>query len=115
MSLDISYSESLKVIDIPKSFTIYITSQSGWQGIVDSFTDIAASPVLKINTFSTGIEMPLVMEINLVENLHRYSEVDNFDSDQCKNSMIGKIIHHLNTSCSIACIPVQYSALVKGY
>jgi hypothetical protein len=115
LPFDISYSENLKVIDIPKSFTIYITSRSGWQGIVDSFTDIAASPVLKINTFSSGIEMPLVMEINLVENLHRYSEVDNFDSDQCKNSMIEKIIHHINTSCSIACIPVQYSALVKGY
>ena len=32
--------------------------------------------------------MPLELDISLVENLHQYSEVDNFDSDECKKSLI---------------------------
>lgn len=103
------------MIDVPKSFTVYITSSNGWQGIVNTFIDIAESPILKINTFSSGIAMPLTLEINLVENLIQYLDMDDFNSDQCKKSLIKKIINHLNISCSIACIPVQYIALVKGY
>ena len=113
-TFDISYNENLEKVDIPKSFSIYITTKEGWQGIVNAFTDTAESPILKINTFSLGIEMPLTLEINLVEHLNQFIEIDEFNSDHCKESMIKEIVYHLNTSCSIACIPVQYSALVTG-
>ena len=114
-TFDISYNENLDKVDIPKSFSIYITSKRGWQGIVNTFVDTAASPILKFNTISSGIELPLTMEINLVENLHQYLVMDDFNSDDCKKDLIKEMINHFNTSCSIACIPVQFSALVKGY
>ena len=71
--------------------------------------------ILKFNTISSGIELPLTMEINLVENLRQYSKVDDFNSDWCKKSLIKDMINHFKKTCSIACIPVQFSALVKGY
>ena len=114
-TFDISYNENLSTVDIPKSFNVYITSKKGWQGIVNTFIDTAVSPIFKINTFSSGIEMPLTLEINLVENLHQYLEMEEFNSDQCKKSMKKEIINHLNASCSITCIPIQFSALIKGY
>ena len=114
-TFDISYNENLSTVDIPKSFSVYITSKKGWQGIVNTFIDTAVSPIFKINTFSSGIEMPLTLEINLVENLHQYLEMEEFNSDQCKKSMKKEIINHLNASCSITCIPIQFSALIKGY
>ena len=103
-----SNNEKLDTVKITKIFTVYINTKNGWIGIVNSFIDTAESPILKFNTVSSGIELPLTVEINLVENLHQYSKVDIFDSDQCKKSMLKKIINHLNTSCSIACIPVQF-------
>ena len=68
---DISYNETLDKQDIPKSFSTYITSRNGWQGIVNTFTNIAVAPILKFNTFSSGIEMPLSLDISLVENHHQ--------------------------------------------
>ena len=113
-TFDVSYNENLDTVDIPKSFSLYITSKKGWQGIVNAFIDTAAAPILKFNTVSTGIELPLTMEITLVENLHQYLALDDFNSNQCKKSLIKEMINYFNTSCSIACIPVQFSALVKG-
>ena len=114
-TFDISYNEKLDKVDIPKSLSIYITSKNGWKGIVSKFTGFAAAPILKFNTFSSGIKMPLELDISLVENLHQYSEVDDFDSDECKKSLIKEIVNHFKASCSIVCIPVQFSALVEGY
>ena len=113
--LDISYNENLDTVDIPKSFSVYISSKNGWIGIVNSFIDTAESPILKFNTVSSGIELPLEVEINLVEHLRQYSKVDDFNSDWCKKSLIKDMINHFKKTCSIACIPVQFSALVKGY
>ena len=114
-TFDISYNENLDTVDIPKSFSVYITSKNGWIGIVNSFLDTAESPILKFNTVSSGIELPLSVEVNLVENLRQYSKVDDFNSDWCKKSLIKDMINHFKKTCSIACIPVQFSALVKGY
>ena len=114
-TIDISYNEKLNKLDIPKSFSVYITSKNGWKGVVSTFIDTAASPILKFNTFSSGIGLPMEIEINLVENLHQYSKVDDFNSDWCKKALIKKMINHFKTTCSIACIPVQFSALIKGY
>ena len=66
---DILINEHLETIDVPKSVSVYITSKNGWQGIVNTFTNIAAAPILKYNTFSSGIEMPMSLDISLVENL----------------------------------------------
>ena len=53
-----------------------------WKGIIDSFSDL--TPTLEINTFSTGIQLPVEMEVNLIENENQYIDSDDLDTHQCQ-------------------------------
>ena len=98
-------------MDIPKSFTVYFSTRNGWQGIIDTFSDL--TPTLKVSTISSGIELPVEMEVNIIENENHYIESEDFNSEQCQSSEIRKILNKIDISCNFTCIPVQYSALVN--